>query len=100
MVVESPSLYGLKKTNRDFTKKDAWGKNQFNSSFPASLCCYLESKKIDPVYLSIKGGNFLQSTISVQDVFGISANSNDTYFAFETQHTPFQKYVIGVYTKN
>lgn len=33
----SPSLYGLKKTNRDYSKKETWGKNQFNSSFPASL---------------------------------------------------------------
>ena len=26
-----PSLYGLKKTNRDYTKKETFGKNQFNS---------------------------------------------------------------------
>ncbi len=95
MADESPSLYGLRKTNRDFAKKDSWGKNQFNSSFPASLCCYLESKKIDPVYLSISKGAFSKSTISVKDVFGIPANGSDTYFAFESQHTPFQKYIIG-----
>ena len=28
-------------------------------------------------------------------VFGISPNNPDLYFAFEAQHTPFQKYVIG-----
>lgn len=32
-----PSLFGLSKSNRDFTQKECWGKNQFNSSFPASL---------------------------------------------------------------
>jgi len=41
---ELPSLFGLHKTNRDYTKEATWGKNQFNSSFPASLCCYLASK--------------------------------------------------------
>ena len=39
-----PSLFGLKNSNRPFSKKEAWGKNQFNASFPASLCCYLDSK--------------------------------------------------------
>ncbi len=31
-----PTLFGLNKTNRDYTKEATWGKNQFNSSFPAS----------------------------------------------------------------
>ncbi|HIP27198.1 MAG TPA: restriction endonuclease, partial [Flavobacteriaceae bacterium] len=34
---KEPSLFGLNKTNRDYTKEATWGKNQFNSSFPASL---------------------------------------------------------------
>ncbi|MCM5274318.1 HindVP family restriction endonuclease, partial [Escherichia coli] len=33
------SLYGLKNTNRK--ESDLWGKNQFNSSFPTSLACYM-----------------------------------------------------------
>ena len=32
-----PCLYGIKNSNRDFSNADAWGKNQFNSSFPASF---------------------------------------------------------------
>lgn len=32
MSKDSPSLFGLSKTNRDFSKKESWGKNQFNSS--------------------------------------------------------------------
>jgi hypothetical protein len=40
---QQPHLFGLKNSNRDFTSKNAWGKNQFNSSFPASLCCFLDS---------------------------------------------------------
>ncbi|MDQ6961476.1 MAG: hypothetical protein Q9M28_02945 [Mariprofundaceae bacterium] len=34
---EEPRLFGLSKTNRCFSKKEDWGKNKFNSSFPASL---------------------------------------------------------------
>jgi hypothetical protein len=91
----SPRLFGLEKTNRDFTKKESWGKNQFNSSFPASLCCYLASKNIDANYLSIENGKYSVTTIEIDKVLGISSKSSDLYFAFEAQHTPFQKYVIG-----
>ncbi|MDQ7091039.1 MAG: HindVP family restriction endonuclease [Methylococcales bacterium] len=95
MSITSPSLFGLLKTNRDFSQKESWGKNQFNSSFPASLCCYLASKNIEANYLAIKNSRYTHSLIGVQDVFGIPAESNDLYFAFESQYTPFQKYVIG-----
>jgi len=95
MSKESPSLFGLSKTNRDFSKKDSWGKNKFNSFFPASLCCYLASKNIDANYLSIQNGKYHPTTIKIKDIFGIPADSEDLYFAFEAQHTPFQKYVIG-----
>ncbi len=92
---QKPILFGLNKTNRDYSKKETWGKNQFNSSFPASLCCYLASKNIDANYLSIENGKFKPTTIKIRDVFGIDANDKDLYFAFESQHTPFQKYIIG-----
>lgn len=48
-----PALFGLKNSNRDFTNKDTWGKNQFNSSFPAALACFMHSKSIEPVYLTL-----------------------------------------------
>ncbi|MBL0721685.1 MAG: HindVP family restriction endonuclease [Sulfurovum sp.] len=95
MSSEQPSLFGLNKTNRDYTKETTWGKNQFNSSFPASLCCYLASKDIEANYLSIQDGQFQPTTIAIKDVFDIEADDSDLYFAFESQHTPFQRYVIG-----
>ncbi len=95
MSEELPGLFGLNKTNRNFHKKKSWGKNQFNSSFPASLCCYLASKNIDANYLSIQNGKYSPTTIEIDKVFGISPEDPDVYFAFEAQHTPFQKYVIG-----
>lgn len=32
-----PGLFGITHSNRDFSLKDTWGKNQFNSSFSSSL---------------------------------------------------------------
>lgn len=90
-----PSLYGLSQSNRDFSLKDTWGKNQFNSSFPASLCCYMASKNISANYLAVQDGNFTHQEISIKDIFGIEPNNPNAYFAFETAHSPFQKYVIG-----
>jgi DNA (cytosine-5)-methyltransferase 1 len=53
-----PSLFGLKHSNRDFTQKETWGKNQFNSSFPASLCAYLDGKGLKNGLFSALCDNF------------------------------------------
>ena len=90
-----PSLFGLNKTNRDFTQRETWGKNQFNSSFPAALCCFLASKNMQANYLAISKGKLNPSLIQIKDVFGIRSDDKDTYFAFESQHTPYQKFVVG-----
>ena len=90
-----PGLFGLNKTNRDFTQRETWGKNQFSSSFPVALCCYLASKNVQGNYLAVSNGELTQGFIPINNVFGINADDQDTYFAFESQHTPFQKFVIG-----
>lgn len=90
-----PSLFGLKKSNRDFSQKESWGKNQFNSSFPAALCCFLASKNIKANYLAIINGKLTASLIAIEDVFCLSPDDEDLYFAFESQHTPYQKFIIG-----
>ena len=91
----APGLFGLNKTNRDFSQIEAWGKNQFNSSFPAALCCFLASKNLDANYLAINNGKFCQTSTSIKNIFGIDAFDEDIYFAFESQHTPYQKFIIG-----
>ena len=88
-------LFGLVNSNRDFGNANAWGKNQFNSSFPAALACYLYSNELEANYISISAQKFGIKAISVEDIFAINPTSSDIYFAFEAQHTPFQKYVIG-----
>ena len=35
------ALYGVSLSNRNFRDPFYWGKNQFNSSFPIALCCYM-----------------------------------------------------------
>lgn len=94
-VNDKPSLFGLTNSNRDFSLKDSWGKNQFNSSFPASLCCYLYSKGYKANYLAIDNNCFDILEISIHDIFGIDPFNEDIYFAFESIYTPFQKYVVG-----
>ena len=91
-----PGLFGIKNSNRDFTQGESWGKNQFNSSFPASLASYLNSQKLENVYLKLdKDLNISHSKISTTDLYGIDPNSEDLFFAFENQYTPFQQFVIG-----
>ncbi|RKZ70412.1 MAG: HindVP family restriction endonuclease, partial [Candidatus Parabeggiatoa sp. nov. 1] len=43
-MTEEPRLFGIKHSNRDFSNKESWGKNQFNSSFPVALACYMSDK--------------------------------------------------------
>jgi hypothetical protein len=96
MLMEAQAnLFGLDNSNRDFTKADAWGKNQFNSSFPASLSCYLDHQGLAANYISISNQKFGINLIDIPSIFGIKPNEINTYFAFEAQYTPFQKYVIG-----
>jgi hypothetical protein len=104
MSERKPGLFGLKKSNRDFTKKENWGKNQFNSSFPAALACYMESKGIEPVYLyldKVQEGlmdslKVQHGKINVRDLFGLPphVSMEDVYFEFEglfAPHTHFER---------
>ena len=91
-----PSLFGVKHSNRDFEQKEAWGKNQFNSSFPAALACYMAHKKIDNVYLILDKKQKIKSDkISTQKLFGINSESDDLFFSFEGIYTPYERFIIG-----
>lgn len=86
-----PSLFGLKHTNRDFTKESGWGKNQFNSSFPAALACYMASKDIDPVYLKLNTDlQVYKDYITTRNLFNIPSDKTyeDVYFEFEGLYRP------------
>ena len=98
---EKPRLFGINKSNRDYSLVDTWGKNQFNSSFPASLACYLYSKNLQAVYYKADADmNRVLSKIAIDDLYGIDPLGEDTYYSFETQYTPFQRYVTGSIPRN
>jgi hypothetical protein len=89
-------LFGLARSNRDFEDKDAWGKNQFNSSFPASLACYMHTKGVQPICLSANASaEVVQSELSVEDLFGIDPGSANAFFSFETPFSPYADLVVG-----
>ncbi len=91
----NPGLFGINNSNRDFKLADSWGKNQFNSSFPASLVCYLSSKRLDVNYLVVDSNEIKIIGLSGESLLGIKPTDNNTFFSFETQFTPYNKYVIG-----
>ena len=98
---DKPRLFGIDRSNRDYTLADTWGKNQFNSSFPASLACYLHSKGMKAVYYKTKPDmkNDIHY-IEIDELYGVDPLGNDIFFSFETQYTPFQKYVVGTIPRN
>lgn len=91
-----PSLFGIKHSNRDFSDRNTWGKNQFNSSFPAALSAYLSHKGLENVYLKINlNFEVYQETISTENLFGLPPASDNLFYSFESQFLPYQKFLIG-----
>lgn len=94
---ESSSLFGLNNSNRDFSQSTCWGKNQFNSSFPAALACYMDSINIKPVYIKLNTDlGIVHDEISVEEVYGIKPLSSDLYFSFESDFSPYRPYAVGI----
>ena len=93
--IQLPALFGLTNSNRDFSQAECWGKNQFNSSFPASLCCYMKEKGIKSNWIFLKAGKINLGEIDFKEVFCCEPFDENLYFAFEAPFAPFQKYLIG-----
>ena len=91
----APSLFGLENTNRKFSDPAAWGKNQFNSSFPTALACYMHSKKLDANYLAMDNGKIQVDQISIAELYGQDPLSNDVFFAFESTYVSLQPLIVG-----
>ncbi|EHO07921.1 HindVP family restriction endonuclease [Myroides odoratimimus] len=96
MQTQKPGLFGVTHSNRDFTQADTWGKNQFNSSFPAGLTNFLASKNLDNIYICLdKDLKVTHQKISAEELFGVNPKSDDLFFSFESPFTPYQQLVIG-----
>lgn len=91
-----PGLFGQKHSNRNYAKCDSWGKNQFNSSFPASLVAYMSQNGIEPVYIRLDRNNdIVHDNISGTSLFGMDPLSDNLFYGFESNFFPFNKYYTG-----
>lgn len=91
-----PGLLGLENSNRDFTNPRYWGKNQFNSSFPASLACFMYAENLNPVYLKLDENlQVVHDYISVETLFGAQPFSDELFFAFETVYSAYAPFTTG-----
>jgi hypothetical protein len=93
---DKPALFGIRRSNRDFTTPESWGKNQFNSSFPAALACYMGEHAIEPIYLTLNEQlEISHSMITVEKLFGLPHDSDRLFFSFEESFTPYADLVVG-----
>ncbi len=88
---KTPGLYGISASNR--TNMDLWGKNQFNSSFPIALACYMRDHGLKAVYLMLdKDLKVVPVELSFDDLFNSQLPNNRLYFSFESKYGPYQRY--------
>ena len=96
-----PGLFGQKHSSRDYTKAECWGKNQFNSSFPASLVAYMYSKNVEPIYIKTnKTNETVHSTIGSDELLGIDPLSDDAYYNYEAGFSPYEREKIDLVMMN
>jgi hypothetical protein len=99
-MIHSAGLFGLKNSNRDFSQEKYWGKNQFNSSFPAALLCYMGNENLPSIYIKYDPSvpekrKFSHSKITTDEIFGVKWNSDKIYFSFEESFDQFSEVLIG-----
>ena len=88
-----PGLFGQKHSSRDYRYEESWGKNQFNSSFPASLVAYMSSKGLLPVFICTnKDNSIIHKYITAEKLFGINPLCEDAYYDFEAGYYPYEQY--------
>ena len=99
MPAPTRTLFGISKSNLDFSKKGkgGWGKNKFNNAFPISLLCFLDSNGFDVplIAASTSGGRAVinRTRIAVADLLG--AEAEQCRFEFEGVFPQFVPFVDG-----
>ena len=88
-------LYGIYHSNR--TVDAHWGKNCFNSSFPAAMASYMLDRDISAIYIKVDvvDGELkvVPTEIPIREVFNAGTRSlEDLYFSFESVYQPYQQY--------
>lgn len=91
-----PALFGQKHSSRDYSNPECWGKNQFNSSFPASLMAYMAFKGVNPVYIKVdKLNHTVHDYITPTETFGVDPLSDEAYYNYEAGFPPFEIFYKG-----
>jgi len=87
-------LYGIEHSSR--SGADLWGKNQFNSTFPTAICCYMRDNGIHPVYLCIgEGGLFENVEVPFDQIFSTGRPNSELFFSFEGRFNRFEEVLHG-----
>lgn len=97
MTQAEPGLFGQTHNNssRDYTQEYYWGKNQFNSSFPASLVAYMSYKRISPIYLCTDcDNNVVHKKISASKLYRSGTQTYEFLKCAELVHPRISKYEI------
>lgn len=88
------ALYGIKNSNRNFREQIYWGKNQFNSSFPVALCCYMRDKGLSALNIELESGLGTKiREIPISEMFGTELKNEEIFFRFESDYSRFRDYV-------
>jgi len=75
-----PGLFGIIHSNRDFSRAEYWGKNQFNSSFPVALTNFLSHKGLDIVYICLNNQlEVFHQKLAAQNLYDLAADGNQNY---------------------
>lgn len=93
-----PGLFAQDHNNssRDFTKSRFWGKNQFNSSFPASLVAYMGYKNLNPVLIRTDECNqIMHDYISAVDLYKIDPLADNAFYLYESGFPAYDKFYTG-----
>jgi hypothetical protein len=86
-----PALYGIEHSNR--SKSDFWGKNQFNSTFPVALACYMRDRGVNPVYISLSPDfDIINTEVPFDDIFRTKLPNKNLNFCFESKFEPYQAF--------
>jgi hypothetical protein len=88
-----PKLYGIVHSNRSGAA--LWGKNQFNSTFPAALACYMRNIDMPAVYLTLSDDlSVVASDLRIGELFNTELPNDKLRFDFEAKYDPYQQYAL------
>ena len=89
---DEATLYGITPENSSRHGDDLWGKNQFNSAFPLSLCLYMRDRGVKPVAV-ISRSCKIKSVSSVWPMDRVvGAQSSNIHYHFEKEFSGFSRF--------